>query len=152
MAEELIIGNHKYFTNQPTIGQFFEGKKIWYMARQAKKIGLYRRKEFLEIMQIHSKGHTYHYLYAFLNKQKDFLYIGQTKDFDQRMRQHKGKHWWDLVSEIKLELVQSKEIAVRKEECLIRELKPKHNKTYHVQKLKQQDVPNILYGKIREAT
>jgi hypothetical protein len=66
------------------------------------------------------------------------------------MRQHKGKHWWDLVSEIKLELVQSKEIAVRKEECLIRELKPKHNKTYHVQKLKQQDVPNILYGKIME--
>ena len=152
--EQLIISYSSYLiSNRRGVSQFFEGKKIWYLSHQAQRIGIITRKDFLKAMQIYSEGDTYHYVYAFLGSKGKFLYIGQTQDFDVRMRQHKRKQWWKLVSEIKLERVSSKKVAVDKEKYLIKKLRPKHNKTFvnNPKKLDNGDVPPIYYVKIEEA-
>ena len=149
--EGLIISYSSYLvSNQRGVSQFFEGKKIWYLSQQAKRIGIITRKDFLSTMQIYSEGDTYHYIYSFMGKDGKFLYIGQTQDFDVRMRQHKRKHWWGSVLEIRLERSSSRKVAIKREKDLIQKLRPKHNKEFlsNPKKLKNVDVPPVVNVKI----
>jgi len=149
--EQLLISYSSYLiSNKRGVSQFFEGRKIWYLSEQAQRIGIRTRKDFLKTMQIYSEGDTYHYVYAFLDGKGKFLYIGQTQDFDQRMRQHKASHWWRSVLEIRLERSSSRKVAVKREKDLIQKICPKYNKTFlnGSKKLDNVDVPLIVKAKI----
>ena len=129
--------------------QFFEGKQLWYSQRLSKISGVTTRKDFLQAMQIYSEGYLYHYIYAFKNENNEFLYIGETHDFDQRMRSHRSiKHWWPEVKKIMIEKVVNTRVAKRREASLIKKINPRHNKTESRRQISQEDIPEILHEKI----
>jgi predicted GIY-YIG superfamily endonuclease len=148
--DPLFFSHEPYpISDKRGVNQLFEGKRVWYETHQARKVGVITRRDFLKIMQTYHCGGTYHYVYAFLRDDGKILYIGQTYDFDKRMRSHKEKHWWKSVSKICLERHHCKKFAYNREQILIDRLSPEHNKQgRRHKKIVEKDIPPIFYGYI----
>tara|TARA_R100001198_G_C5233233_1_gene211899 strand:+ start:1233 stop:1718 length:486 start_codon:yes stop_codon:yes gene_type:complete len=138
-----------HVSNKRGVSQLFEGKRVWYDPQQAQRVGIITRKDFLKTMQTYHHGETYHYVYAFLKDDRNILYIGETYDFDKRMSSHKEKHWWSSVSKIWLERHHCGKFAYKREQILIKDLMPEHNKQgLGHKKIVEEDIPPIFYGRI----
>jgi predicted GIY-YIG superfamily endonuclease len=149
MKRNPLFFSHKPYpvSDKRGVSQIFEGKRIWYEYHQAQKVGVITRRDFLKRMQTYHCGVTYHYIYAFLKDDGNILYIGQTNDFDKRMRSHKEKHWWESVSKICLERHHCKKFAYKREQILIKTLSPEHNKQGRLRGPRK-DVPPVFYERI----
>ena len=106
-----------------------------------------QRKRFVRTMQTEAKGWTYDYVYACLDEDDNYLYIGCTYDLDQRLGQHRGsKDWWGEVRSIVFEIVKSEgescpKPSHLKETELIERFRPKYNKTISGKRNKYPDLP-----------
>jgi len=106
--------------------KFFEGARFEFSGR-AKAVP---RGYFLSGMQVRKVGYEYHYVYALLDEDNKYIYIGETSDLDERVLQHRRtKQWWHEVCKVKYEAT-PKDQAKNKEKLLIEMFSPKHNKLY----------------------
>ncbi len=70
---------------------------------------------------------TVHYVYRCFDEQGRLLYVGQTRDVEQRMQQHRQKFWASQVRKIRVSTHLTPEIARAVERDAIRNDTPRFN-------------------------
>ena len=131
--------------------QMFENVRYEYDVRnlsyENKRFSWNERKRFVRSMQTEAKGWTYDYVYACLDENDNYLYIGCTYDLDQRLTQHRtSKDWWGEVNSIVFEAIKSEgesrpKPSRAKELELIQRFKPKYNKSSFGKRNKYPELP-----------
>lgn len=77
-------------------------------------------------------------VYRFFNKSGDLLYVGKTINLASRWTDHGMRDWRKLVTRIELENFEYEDDALRAEAKAIRDEKPKYNRVYNEEALKEQ--------------
>lgn len=79
-----------------------------------------------------------HHVYAFYDESGVLLYIGMTWDIKERFKQHaRTKPWWPDVAKKVVEPTRYRPEAIRREQSLIRTLRPKYNVRHNPARAKQ---------------
>lgn len=71
-----------------------------------------------------------HYVYEFIGRDGQHLYVGCTCNLGQRLKQHHARDWWSEVVRVEVDLYPNQRAGLDAERALIEQYQPTHNHVF----------------------